>query len=341
MISLCPQVIPLLLSLGRSSGAQNRWRVTWLIVFGGLLGGCAKAPEGPYPNHEVKLIVQASPGGLSDTVSRFMGSLVERDLKVPVVCENRPGASGALAFSYVARRQPDGYTIGHAPVEISVVRTLGYADVGPDNMSLICLVSKSPAVLVVRQDAPWKTFAEFVAAAQAKPGGLIMAHSGTGSVWHFNALLMEEATGVRVTYVPYGGSSAAMASLLGRHVDCVVAGTGEAIANVQAGALKPLAVFDDKRSPLYPDTATSYELGYQFGIPAWSGFFGPVGIPDAIIDRLETAFHRSFETDEWTKLCADRGMEPVYMGRNEFKNFALAQAQFFARKAPELLRLAR
>lgn len=315
--------------------------ISLLFVLIGWGSGCKQREAGVYPAQEIKLIVQASPGGLSDTVSRFMANLAERDLRVPVVCENRPGASGALAFSYVAQRQPDGYTIGHAPVEICVVRTLGYADVGPDNMSLICLVSKSPAVLVVRKDAPWKSFEEFVAAAKAKPGGLIMAHSGTGSIWHFNALLMEQATGVRVTYVPYGGSSAAMASLLGGHVDCVVAGAGEAIANVEAGALRALAVFDEERSPLYPDTVTSYELNYRFGVPAWSGFFGPAGIPEDVLARLEQAFHDGFQTKEWQKLCRDRGMEPVFMGREEFTKFAVSQAQFFEREIPQLLRLER
>lgn len=286
-------------------------------------------------------MVQAAPGGLSDTVSRFMASLLERDLGVPVVCENRPGASGALAFSYVVRRQPDGYTIGHAPVEISIVRILGYADVGPDNMSLICLVSKTPAVLVVRSDAPWRSFEEFVAAARARPGGLVMAHSGTGSIWHFNALLMEKATGVRVTYVPYGGSSTSLASLLGGHVDCVVAGTGEAIANVQAGGLRALAVFDEKRSDLYPGVKTSHELGYKFGIPAWSGFFGPDGVPEAVLGRLELSLRKGFETAEWRQLCRDRGMEAAFLGRKEFREFAIAQAGFFQREAPGLLRMER
>ena len=137
--------------------------------------------DGPYPSKELKLIVQASPGGISDTVSRFMGSLIEKDLGVPVVCENKPGASGALAFSYVARRAPDGYTLGHASIEIAVVRTLGYADVGPDNMGLICLVSKTPAVLVVREEAPWNSFGDFIEAARKQRGGLILAHAGTGS----------------------------------------------------------------------------------------------------------------------------------------------------------------
>ena len=102
------------------------------------LAACQDA-GGPYPSHEIKLIVQASPGGISDTVSRFMASLVEKDTGVPVVCENKPGASGALAFSYVTRRPPDGYTIGHAPVEIAMVRALGYAEIGPEDMELSVL----------------------------------------------------------------------------------------------------------------------------------------------------------------------------------------------------------
>ena len=306
-----------------------------------LCAASCRQEDGPYPSKELKLIVQASPGGISDTVSRFMGSLIEKDLGVPVVCENKPGASGALAFSYVTRRAPDGYTLGHAPIEITVVRTLGYADVGPDNMGLICLVSKTPAVLVVREDAPWNTFEDFVAAAKKQRGGLILAHAGTGSIWHFNALLMEQAADIRVTYVPYGGTSRSLASLLGGHVDAVIAGTGEAIANVKARRLKVLAVLDESRSRLYPDAPTSYELGYNFGAPAWSGFFGPAGIPDEVLERLETAFREGFESPEWARLCEERGMEAVFMDRNEFREFALQEAAFFGREIPKLLTMDR
>jgi tripartite-type tricarboxylate transporter receptor subunit TctC len=320
---------------------MSRSGVGGLIVVAAFALVSCQQEEGPYPSKELKLIVQASPGGISDTVSRFMGSLIEKDLGVPVVCENKPGASGALAFSYVARRAPDGYTLGHAPVEIAVVRALGYADVGPDNMGLICLVSKTPAVLVVREDAPWSSFEEFLVAAKSEPGRLIMAHSGTGSIWHFNALLMEQAADVRVTYVPYGGSSPSLASLLGGHVDAAIVGTGEAIANVKAGRLKVLAVLDQSRSQLYPEAPTSYELGYEFGAPAWSGFFTPAGVSAEILDRLETAFRTGFESAEWAKLCEERGMEAVFMGRDEFREFALGQAEFFSGEIPRLLTLER
>lgn len=306
-----------------------------------LTGTGCQSEQGPYPSRELKLIVQASPGGISDTVSRFMASLIEKELGVPVVCENKPGASGALAFSYVVRRPPDGYTLGHAPVEITIVRTLGYADVGPDSMDLICLVSKTPPVLVVQADAPWHTFEEFLEEARREPGRLIMANAGTGSIWHFNTLLMEQQANVRVTHVPYGGSSGSLASLLGGHVDAVVAGAGEAVANVEAGALRVLAVFDESRSQLFPDAPASHELGYAFGAPAWSGFFAPKGIPEEVRLQLEAAFRKAAESREWKKLCEERGMEALFLGSDEFRQYALQQARFFESEIPKLLRLER
>ncbi len=313
---------------------------TLLVLFAAALAGCG-ARDGKYPARELKLVVQASPGGISDTVSRVMASLVEKRLGVPVVCENRPGATGALAFSYVTRRPPDGYTLGHGSVEITMVRTLGYADIGPEKMDLLCLVSKTKPVLAIRTDAKWKSFREFLDEARRAPGRLIVANSGTGSIWHFNALLMEEQCGVRLTHVPFGGSSAAIATLLGGHVDAVVAGAGEVITHVQAGRVRVLSVFDPQRSRLFPDAPTAAEDGYPFGAAAWSGFYAPQGLPEAPRQLLESAFREAFHAPEFQKLCEDRGMEPVYLDSRAFREFALAQTQFFAREIPQLLRLER
>ncbi|MBI1355086.1 MAG: tripartite tricarboxylate transporter substrate binding protein [Acidobacteria bacterium] len=305
-----------------------------------LLAGCSTA-DGPYPSKEIRLIVQAAPGGTSDTVSRVMASLAEGPLGVPVVCENKPGASGALAFAFTVRRPPDGYTIGHAPVEIATVRSLGFADVGPDDMALICMVSKTPPALVVRTDAPWQSLDELLDAARKDPGGLIFSNSGTGSIWHFNTLLLEQRTGVRFTHLPYGGSSPALVSLLGGHVDAAIAGVGEVVAHVQSGKLRPLAVFDEARSSVFPDTPTTHELGYEFGAPAWSGFFGPKGVPDDRVAKLAGAFKQAFDSEEWKELCLERGMTPVYLDRDAFRTFALEQSDFFAGELPQLLRMER
>ncbi len=298
-------------------------------------------PEGPYPSREIKLVVQASPGGISDTVSRVMASLAEGGLGVPIVCENKPGASGALAFSFVVRRPADGYTIGHAPVEIAMVRTLGYADVGPKQMSLMCLVSKTPPALVVRSDSLWQTFEDYIQAAKQRPGELIMANSGVGSIWHFNTLLLEHETGIRVTHIPYAGSSGAIVSLLGGHVDAVIAGVGEVVSQVDAGKLRPLAVFDVTRTSVFPETPTTHELGYAIGAPAWSGFFGPPGMPDEIVDKLAGAFRGAFETEQWKTLCRERGMTPAFLDRSQFEQFAVEQGEYFSTRIPELLRMER
>ena len=305
-----------------------------------VLVGCS-SETGPYPSREIKLVVQASPGGTSDTVSRVMASLIEDDMGVPIVCENKPGASGALAFSFVTRRSPDGYTIGHAPVEIAMVRSLGYADVGPKDMSLICLVSKTPPALVVNANSPWQTFGDFLEAAKREPGGLIMANSGTGSIWHFNTLLLEDKTGIRVTHVPYNGSSGMLVSLLGGHVDAAIAGAGEVVSHVASGGLRPLAVLDENRAAPLADTPTTQELGYDLGASAWSGFFGPAGMSDQIRDQLSTAFRKGFETDEWATLCRERGMEPHFLPAAEFEQFALEQDSLFSMQIPQLSRMDR
>lgn len=301
-----------------------------------FLCGCA-GETGPFPSKEIRIIVQSSPGGLSDQISRIMGSLVEKDLGVPLVAENKPGASGALAFSYVARQQPTGYVIGHTPVELAMVRTLGYTDIGPADMTLICRVSLIAPVLVVRDDAPWKDLAGFIAAAKAQPGGLIMANSGAGSIWHFNTLLLEAGTGIKVTHLPYNGSGGTLVSLMGGHVDAVMAGVSEALTQIESGALRPLAVLDSKRSSVLPDTPTTYELGYPMGAPAWSGFSGPPGMDPALRDKLAAAFAKASEDPLFLNLCADRGIEPAYLGPADFETFANQQASYFAEQIPLLL----
>ena len=302
------------------------------------LVGCG-ADTGPFPSREIRIIVQSPPGGLSDQISRFMGLLLEEDLGVPVIAENKPGASGALAFSYVARKAPDGYVIGHTPVELAMVRTLGYTDIGPQDMTLICLAAKIAPVLVVRADAPWQSFEEFIAAAKASPGELIMANSGTGSIWHFNTLLLQSHTGIQVTHLPYNGSGDTLVSLLGGHVDAVIAGVSEAMSHIEAGSLRPLAVFDEKRATVLPNTPTTHELGYPMGTPAWSAFSGPAGMDPAVRDQLAAAFEKASNDPRWLKLASDRGIEPAYMGPDEYATFATEQANFFAEQIPLLLRM--
>ncbi|MDZ7638829.1 MAG: tripartite tricarboxylate transporter substrate binding protein [Bryobacterales bacterium] len=302
-----------------------------------LFTGCTSPSLEPYPNRDVKMVVQAAPGGLSDTVSRIIASQMESTLGVPVVCENKPGAAGALAFSFVSRRPPDGYTLGHAPVELAILKTLGYTSVSPETVDPLCLVSKTRPALAVAAASPFKDFASFLSGVRERPGHFIAGNSGTGSIWHLNALLMEQALGLKLLHVPFGGSSATITNLMGRHIDLAVMGVGEAVPQVDAGSLRVLAVFDQDRTPLLPQVPAVRELGYSFGANAWSGFFGPKGIPAPAKELLATAFRKAFESDLFQKVCKDRGMEAFFLPESEFTAFAKQQARFFDTRVPQLL----
>ncbi len=285
------------------------------------------------------MVVQASPGGLSDTVSRIIASQMESSLGVPVVCENKPGAAGALAFSYVSRRPADGYTLGHAPVELAILKTLGYTQVAPDTVDPLCLVSKTRPVLVVRAGTEHSTFEQLVSAVRARPGYFIAGNSGTGSIWHLNALLMEQTLDLKLVHVPFGGSSASITNLMGGHIDLAVMGVGEALPQIRAGSLRALAVFDTERTPLLAEVPSVAERGQPFGAIAWSGFFAPRGIPSEALQRLAPAFRAAFESDLFQEVCRERAMEAVYLDAPEFSTFARKQADFFAERVPRLLGL--
>lgn len=312
-------------------------RTIFTIAAAVVLAGCARE-SGPYPSREIRLIVQAAPGGLSDTVSRIAASIMEKELGVPVVCENKPGAAGALAFSYVTRQPADGYTIGHAPVELTMVRSLGFANVGPEDTDLLALVSKVRPAIGVLPDAPWRNLKEFVEATRAKPGHYVVGNSGTGSIWHINALLLERNGRAPVIHCPFAGSSGSITALLGGHIDAVAAAAGELIPQVRAGRVRVLAVLGKQRSPVLPDAPASAEDGFDFGEAAWSGFFAPRGLDPAVRAKLEAAIAKAYESEAFQKVCRERGLEPSLLRGGEFERFARAEAAFYDGTLPSLLR---
>jgi len=218
------------------------------------------------------------------------------------------------------------------------VRTLGFADVGPDDMELLCLVSKAQPALAVHVDAPWRTLEEFLTAARERPAYYVLGNSGTGSIWHINALLLEQETGLKLVHCPFSGSTGALTALLGGHVDAVVAGIGEVGPHVEANRLRVLSTFGSARSAIFPDIPSNTEQGYDFGASAWSGFYAPKGMVEEHRDQLVEAIRRAAETEEFRRVCAERGMEPIFLNSADFRKFALSQARFFADTIPALLK---
>ena len=306
-----------------------------LIVTGGLMFANAQA-EKSYPANEVTIVVPYSPGGASDTVTRIIAKNVEPALGVPVIVTNKTGASGSIAMDYVRKSKADGYTICYMPVESTMVSALGYTDLKPADFDFVAGAMTISAAVTVQADAPWDTIEQFMAYVKANPGKVSVGNSGTGSIWHIAAASIEEAEGVKFNHVPFEGAAPAIAALLGGHIDAVTVSDSEVQPNVENGDFKILAVMGDKRSSVVPDVPTLKESGMDVTAFGWGGFAVPAGTPDDVKAILEGAFKTAIESDDFAKLCAERGMSLNYMTGSEIQNFAQDQYELYSVLIPKL-----
>ncbi|WP_369017537.1 tripartite tricarboxylate transporter substrate binding protein [Thermatribacter velox] len=299
-----------------------------------FLTGVASAD---FPEKEILLIIQAAPGGVSDAVGRAMAAAAQEFLGVPITATNITGASGAIAMGKLKESKPDGYTIGYVPVELSMVKALGYADISPDDFDLIMRTNIVPAALTVRSDAPYKTFEEFVAYAKEHPGEILVGTSGTGSIWHIAGLALEEALGVKFTFVPFDGAAPSVAALLGGHIHAVTCSPSEVLSGVQSGDLRMLAVLGDSRTELFPDVPTAKELGYDINVMAWGGFALPKGTPKEVYDKIADAFYKAFNSETFTRVMKERGIQLAYLDGPSFAEFAKQQYEMYMELIPRAM----
>jgi tripartite-type tricarboxylate transporter receptor subunit TctC len=295
-------------------------RFTLLCVLACSMAACTRQ-EGPFPSREVRLIVHAAPGGISDGVSRYIARELQQELHVPIIVENRAGGGGAVAFSYVAAAKADGYTIGYTPVDLAIVPHLGYARVSPADFDPLLMHTRASAALAVRSDAKWKTLEEFIATARAKRLGINLATAGPGSLWQLGSIELSRRIGTEFNYVPFPGSGPSVTALLGGHVDAVVAGVSEVRNQARAGNLRLLGVMAPERTPLFPDVPTFRERGYDLVFQAWGGLMLPKGTPVERRDMLAKALMKVVQGDVFRRFCSDAGIEVAPKGPEEFTQF--------------------
>lgn len=294
------------------------------------LGACSGGTEASadYPEKDITLIVQAAAGGGSDLTSRALASALEPILDVSIVVENRPGASGSTAMQYVRDQEPDGYTIGFGPVEIAMLDHLDY-DVNPDDFTFLSQIMNAPGVLSVPADSPYDTIEEFVEAGQEAP--LSIANAGAGSIWEVAALGLAEETGMQVNPVPFDGGGPAIAAVIGDQVDAGVSGSGEALAAMEEGQVKPLVVFADEGLADMPDVPTAAEAGLgelEFG--GWGGIYGPEGMPNDVVATLESAIAEAVTSDGYATTVTNSGNLVVHKDAEAHDAFVHSEYERFA-----------
>ena len=290
-----------------------------------LLTGPVLAQEA-YPSRPITIVVAFPPGGVADITARPTALVMEKVLKQRLIVENKPGAAGATGNAYVANAKPDGYTLLMALSSISVIpeaeRLQGHkppyelAQFAP-----IALISADPVVLVVRDEAPWKTVQDLVADARKRPGKIAYSSSGIYGALHMPVTLLEHATGISLWHVPYNGGGPAMQALLGSQVDVTAGGPATMIGQIKGKRLRPLAHFGNKRLASLPDVPTLKELGIDAEYFIWAGLLSPKATPPAIQQTLRNAVRQTVQEPAFREAMAKVETPISYLDAPEFQKF--------------------
>jgi tripartite-type tricarboxylate transporter receptor subunit TctC len=278
----------------------------------------------PWPAKSVKIVVPFTPGSATDIIARTLAERLQPVLVHPIIVENRPGAGGTIGAAVVAQSPPDGYTLlvqssGHT-VNPHIYTSLGY-DTLRDFASVTPLVTL-PNVLIVAPSKGYKSVADVVAAAKAKPGALNYASAGTGSATHMNAEKFRAAAGIQAVHVPMKGTPEAITETIAGRVDWFFAPLVSAGPMIKDGKAVALAVGTSRRAANLPDVPTTVEAGvpgsdYTF----WIGLFAPAKTPREIVDKLQQEVVRVMASTEMRERLATLGAEAWTMPSAQFDDY--------------------
>lgn len=278
-------------------------------------GAAAHAADASYPSRPVTIIVPFGAGGVADALPRIVGQKLNAMWGVPVIVENRPGASGNLGMSQVARAAPDGYTLGLAPAGNLTVNPLLYTNLNFDtahDFAPVTLLATSPNILVVNPAVPANDFKSFVAYAKSKPGNLNFASPGAGSGAHLAGELLNQVAGLSTMHIPYNGMAPAVTDVVAGNVDMMFAGVSTVLPFIRTGKLRALAVAGPNRLPQLPDVPTVAESGYPgFDVTSWYGIVVPAKVPPAVVAQLQHDIATALQDASVRQKFADQGVDPA------------------------------
>jgi len=293
-----------------------------IAVILSFVAACASAQE--WPTKVVKFVSPYPPGGSVDPLARVFAAKLTESLKQQFIVENRTGASGIIGTDYVAKSAPDGYTFVFIFDTHSVHQALNpklpfdpIKDFAP-----VMLVGTAPMVIATAPSKPYKSFADVLAAAKAKPDTVSVGNVGNGSLAHLATIVLNQAAGVKLVPVPYKGGGPLSTDVMGGQVDLGMASTAAMANHVRGGKMRALVLTGDKRSHTMPDVPTLKEQGIDVVAHAWWGILAPARTPRPIIDKLVAELNKAIKLPDVSKILTEtQGMDVVALGPEATQKF--------------------
>ncbi len=294
---------------------MKRYRNILLNLCAALLLVTSPCAFAQYPDRTVKLIVPFPPGGGTDATARIIATAMSEQLGQPMVVENRGGAAGAIGAQAVVDAAPDGYTLFFATTGTMAINQHLYSKLRHNpltDFTPVATLASFPNVVVVHPALPARTMIELVELARSRPGGLTYGSSGSGSSSHLAAVMLESATGVKLTHVPYKGTAPALTDFLSGRIDLMIDNITTHAPLALQGKTRALAVTGRVRSPQLPEVPTVAEAGIPgYDVTIWYALLGPARMPSAVVDLLFRRVSVVMAQDKVKDALAKLGNDPM------------------------------
>src|SRR5271157_899063 len=275
-----------------------------------------------FPERPITIFISMAPGGSVDICTRSISAAAEKTLGKPIIIENRAGGGGTVAYALVANAKPDGYTLCGG-VSTGIVRAPQMQKVTfkpLKSFTPLIAYAKPYNGIVVKNDAPWKTFKELIEYAKKNPNKIKYGTGGIGTAMHHAMAFVEHQDGIKWIHVPYKGNADALTALLGGHVDAASVGP-EWVPFVKSGTMRLLAVTEEKRNPNFADVPTLKDLGYDFANETVFCIVGPAGLPQDIANKLEAAFTKAAESKEVKVAVEKLDLVPILIVGKDYDEY--------------------
>jgi tripartite-type tricarboxylate transporter receptor subunit TctC len=303
-----------------------------LTMAGIVISGAVLAQD--YPNRPIKLIVPYTPGGGTDTVARMMAEKISADLKWTILVDNKPGGGGNIGLDLVAKAKADGYTWGmgqtsNLAINPALISKMPF-DASKDLLP-VALVAEVPMVLVVPSNSPWKSLADLIAAAKAKPDFYKQATAGAGTVGHIGGEMLASRASYKVSFIPYKGASPAITDLIGGQTDFMFATPQSVLGMIAGGKLRALAVTSAQRVPMLAKIPTVSEEGYKgFEATDWKVIVVPARTPADIVKRINEAVQKALRNPALIAKLGEEASSPLYGDPSVVSKYIQSEQQEWA-----------